>query len=315
MESLNLNALAGSLPTSNLASAEKELLNNFRAAALSITTLYRSSRTASKRAYNSGYAAACADLLQMIQQGVSDSETPPTIGRVMDWVEARLEAIRSREEEELEEDEENANKKDGQAGKLKTSTNIARANSAPVTSQQASREQASLAPSKLSQSITASTPSNAPPSTPPSPPATTARPLVPSAPPARTPKPRSFASSIQAKENPVSATTIPSATHPFPISPESPFTFTAFPPMPSSPGPNETLAIPLPLTVSAGAKRRHAMMVLADDPAAAAGAATAGAGSSRRRTRSTRGTHPNQHTQDAMDIEEDGRERKRIARR
>jgi hypothetical protein len=61
----------------------------------------------------------------------------------MDWVEARLEAIRSREEEELEEDEENANKKDGQAGKLKTSTNIARANSAPVTSQQASREQVS----------------------------------------------------------------------------------------------------------------------------------------------------------------------------
>jgi hypothetical protein len=30
MESLNLNALAGSLPNSNLANAEKELLNNFR---------------------------------------------------------------------------------------------------------------------------------------------------------------------------------------------------------------------------------------------------------------------------------------------
>ncbi|KAI0061387.1 hypothetical protein BV25DRAFT_1779381, partial [Artomyces pyxidatus] len=96
--SLNLNTLANSLPTSNLAGAEKELLNNFRAAALSITTLYRSSRTTSKRAYNSGYAAACHDLLQMIQQGVSDSETEggsgmPTIGRVMDWVEGRLEAI------------------------------------------------------------------------------------------------------------------------------------------------------------------------------------------------------------------------------
>ncbi|KAI0270436.1 hypothetical protein BC834DRAFT_783416, partial [Gloeopeniophorella convolvens] len=91
--SLNLNALAGSLPNSNLANAEKELLNNFRAAALSITNLYRSSRTTSKRSYNSGYAAACADLLQMIQQVVSDSETPPTIGRVMDWVEARLEAV------------------------------------------------------------------------------------------------------------------------------------------------------------------------------------------------------------------------------
>ncbi|KAI0248052.1 hypothetical protein BJV78DRAFT_1285092 [Lactifluus subvellereus] len=337
MESLNLNALAGSLPTSNLASAEKELLNNFRgkvlyvfpslshprrlthsviqAAALSITTLYRSSRTTSKRAYNSGYAAACADLLQMIQQGVSDSETPPTIGRVMDWVEARLEAVRAREEEELEEDEENANKRDGQASKLKASSNLARANSAPATQQQSPREQAPLAPSKLSQSITPTVAPNVPPSTPPSPPATTARPLPPSAPPIRAPKPRSFASPIQAKENPIAATTIPSAIHPFPISPESPFTFTAFPPMPSSPAPTETLAIPLPLTVSAGAKRRHAMMVLADDPATAAGAATTGAGSSRRRTRSTRGAYQNQHLQDAMDIEEDGRERKRVARR
>jgi len=55
------------------------------------------------------------------------------------------------------------------------------------------------------------------------------------------------------------------------------------------------------------------MMVLADDTAAAAvaGAAGATAGSSRRRTRSTRGAY----TQDAMDIEEDGRERKRVARR
>lgn len=58
-------------------------------------------------------------------------------------------------------------------------------------------------------------------------------------------------------------------------------------------------------------------MVLADDTAAAAAAGAAGAtaGSSRRRTRSTRGAYQNQHTQDAMDIEEDGRERKRVARR
>ena len=309
-----------------------------QAAALSITTLYRSSRTTSKRSYNSGYAAACADLLQMIQQGVSDSETPPTIGRVMDWVEARLEAVRAREEEELEEDEENANKKDGQTSKLKASSNLARANSAPAAQQQSTREQVSPsgplparfscadskfytlmqappAPSKLSQSITPTPAPNAPPSMPPSPPPTTARPLPISAPPTRAPKPRAFASPLQAKENPIAATTIPSAIHPFPISPESPFTFTAFPPMPSSPAPTETLAIPLPLTVSAGAKRRHAMMVLADDPASAAGAATAGAGSSRRRTRSTRGAHQNQHTQDAMEIEEDGRERKRVARR
>jgi hypothetical protein len=56
-------------------------------------------------------------------------------------------------------------------------------------------------------------------------------------------------------------------------------------------------------------------MVLSEDTASAGGAASAGAGSSRRRTRSTRGPHQNQHTQDAMDIEEDGRERKRVARR
>jgi len=56
------------------------------------------------------------------------------------------------------------------------------------------------------------------------------------------------------------------------------------------------------------------MMVLADDNTPTA-AASAGAGSSRRRTRSTRGVHQNQHTQDAMEIEEDGRERKRVARR
>ena len=42
MESLNLNALAGSLPTSNLANAEKELLNNFRGISLFFVALSRS---------------------------------------------------------------------------------------------------------------------------------------------------------------------------------------------------------------------------------------------------------------------------------
>lgn len=86
------------------------------AAALSITKLYRSSRTTSKRAYNAGYGAACQDLLTFIQQGVSASDLGSgplhgvdgggmTIGRVMDWTEARLEAIRTTEEEEEEEEE------------------------------------------------------------------------------------------------------------------------------------------------------------------------------------------------------------------
>nr|GAT55817.1 predicted protein [Mycena chlorophos] len=112
-ESLNLNSLASSLPSHSLnAHAEKALLDNFKAAALSITTLYRSSRTASKRAYNAGYAAACRDLMEMLQLGVSDSQvlvgksadSGMTVGRVMDWVEARLEAVKAREEEEDEEE-------------------------------------------------------------------------------------------------------------------------------------------------------------------------------------------------------------------
>ena len=136
---------------------------------------------------------------------------------------------------------------------------------------------------------------------------------------------RAFATPLQAKENPVTTATPTSAAliHPFPLSPDSPFTFTAFPPLPSSPPPTETtLSIPIPLTVSAGAKRRHAMMVLTDESASAppgtAGAGVgigAGAGSSRRRTRSTRGAHQNPHTQEAMDTDEDGRERNRVARR
>ena len=88
---------------------------------MSITTLYRSSRKNSKRAYNAGYAAACRDLLNFIQQGVSASDVGPspsndleggmTIGKVMDWTEARVDAIKAREEEE-EEDEEREKDKD-----------------------------------------------------------------------------------------------------------------------------------------------------------------------------------------------------------
>jgi len=114
MESLNLNTLANSLPNAQQ-NAEKELLNDFKAAALSITTLYRSSRKNSKRAYNAGYATACQDLLNFIQQGVSTSHIDPspshdmeggmTIGKVMDWTEARVDAIKAREEEEDEDEE------------------------------------------------------------------------------------------------------------------------------------------------------------------------------------------------------------------
>ncbi|KAF9049641.1 hypothetical protein BDZ89DRAFT_978079 [Hymenopellis radicata] len=104
MESIDLHTLASSLPNAHQ-NAEAELTNNFKAAALSITTLYRSSKEASKRAYSAGYTAACQDLMQMIQQGVSSDGNGMTVGRVMDWLDARLDAVKSREEEELEDEE------------------------------------------------------------------------------------------------------------------------------------------------------------------------------------------------------------------
>ncbi|TFY51914.1 hypothetical protein EVJ58_g10310, partial [Rhodofomes roseus] len=112
MESLNLNNLANSLPPSNLAKAEMDLTDDFKAAALSLTTLYRSSKRTSKRAYNTGYAAACQDMLVMIQQGVSAGDSSDSdgqgmaIGRIMDYIEARLEAIKSCEEEDDEDEKE-----------------------------------------------------------------------------------------------------------------------------------------------------------------------------------------------------------------
>lgn len=87
------------------------ITHSYLAAALSITTLYKSSLRTSKRAYNSGYVAACQDLLVMIQQGVSTGESSDidgngmSIGRIMDYLEARLEAIKSREAEEDEDEE------------------------------------------------------------------------------------------------------------------------------------------------------------------------------------------------------------------
>ncbi|KAL1739442.1 hypothetical protein HDZ31DRAFT_68931 [Schizophyllum fasciatum] len=124
----SLNTLASSLPSANQG-ADQALMNDFKAAALSITNFYRSSRAASARAYDSGYAAACHDIMRMIERGVSAdglptpmasnaagagaSANPMNVGRVMDWIEARLEALRAREEEEAEDDGRKDAKDDG----------------------------------------------------------------------------------------------------------------------------------------------------------------------------------------------------------
>ena len=73
---------------------------------MSITTLYRTSLNTSKQHYNAGYSAALRDLLVVIQQGVSvggagnDEDAGMSIGRIMDWIDARLDAIKAREDEE-----------------------------------------------------------------------------------------------------------------------------------------------------------------------------------------------------------------------
>ncbi|ESK85677.1 hypothetical protein Moror_9921 [Moniliophthora roreri MCA 2997] len=324
--SLNLNTLATSLPTP-YQNAETELVNNFKAAALSITTLFRSSRHASKRAYNAGYAAACNDLLMMIQQGVSVGgiDTPGsgasaesdgmTIGKVMDWIEARMEAIKAREEEEDEEEEREKERERGRSttGSAappapKPDVKVAKAPAAPSASIRTSREQNSTfqttsLPASRQQAGTSSQPSS------PSPPPAALRQNQ------RTTKQRATA---KADSNQLTPPALEFPSH------HQSLNFTT----PEMPSPPMTMSI---ADVAAGTKRRHAVMMMLDSPSSVSGGSSASSPASgpasaagfRRRTRSSRsnGNHiQNQnlslgHQPEAMDVEEDGRERKRVARR
>ena len=74
----------------------------------------------------------------MIQHGVSDHEDAAVhVGRVMDWLEARLDALKAREEEE-DEDEDRA------APSAKPTPTLVRASSAPAPAALASRDSVSL---------------------------------------------------------------------------------------------------------------------------------------------------------------------------
>ncbi|KAG7443765.1 uncharacterized protein BT62DRAFT_1078253 [Guyanagaster necrorhizus] len=312
MESLDLNTLAGSLPTAHQ-NAEAELLNSFKAAALSITTLYRSSRDASKRAYSAGYAAACQDLLAMIQRGVSVGGIEPgmsaesngmSIGRVMDWIDARLDAVKSRQEEEVEEEE-----KEKERGRKSVAT--APPSEAKVKAEP--KEQIPPMPTSNSPWPRVQRPSPQPstPSPPPPPPSTLRQ---------------TQRSTHRAKP-----------TSSFKGGGDSP---TISPPLRASDYPfnlvsDDTLSVPsFPVPdVVAGAKRRHAVMMMLDSSSSPVSTASttpssnhgSGSGGNRRRTRSTRSTASHLQNQnvnsiqlssEAMDIEDDnGRERKRVARR
>ncbi|KAI6118464.1 hypothetical protein F5141DRAFT_1024201 [Pisolithus sp. B1] len=333
MESLDLNGLAKSLPGSGLEKAEKDLLNNFKAAALSITTLYRSSRNASKRAYNAGYAAACQDLMMMIQQGVSVGGIAPstsdnplsgemTIGRILDWIEARMEAIKAREEEEDEDEEREKERDRTRAGPQTSRTDLNKDMSNVSVSSSSHPTTSSSKPSDLMSAPTPLTPhsptnSNLTHPTTPSPTIPTRSiPLF----------QRSIKSRLSSarKDIPIDTPSTPCLSTPLAATenvPRTPVFPSVHPPFPSIPQGD----------IAAGTKRRHTVMMMLDSAASptvvdvsssSAGTNTVSStqGNPRRRTRSQRSAHHAQGqvhatSTDSMDVEEDGRERKRVARR
>lgn len=265
-----------------------------------------------------------------------------TIGRIMDYIEARLEAIKSREEEE-DEDEEKERERERERERNCASGQVKAPSGTPSTSKPAapplrSREyvstcdstfrtlyplfsvQVSSAPmTPLTPTSLVSTSTHArPASTPPSPPSLY-RPLLPPQSLLRSSKSRLFAvSNANPKDSivspaaaPFSATLLPSTGDPS-VAIINPPTELAFPSMTPPVAPEAT-----------GTKRRHAAMT-----AESTGPSNPIQSVSvpRRRIRSSRtGTlntvrenydqNQSQASSDAMEVEEDGRERKRVARR
>ncbi|PPQ78567.1 hypothetical protein CVT25_011778 [Psilocybe cyanescens] len=363
MESLNLNTLVNSLPTTQQ-NAEKELLNDFKAAALSITTLYRSSRKNSKRAYNAGYAAACQDLLSFIQQGVSagdvgqspaDSSSHAvegggmTIGRVMDWTEARVDAIKAREEEE---DEDEEREKGGE--RAAAAVPASRAAPAPPVGGLKSSEGRKPVPvpssSRVKETIASLPTPNSPAShastQPPS------EPSSPSPPPSAT-LPRSGTRPSKSRPTPTKESSGPTMQPIHSLSSAHSHSHSHIhshlsDPFHSSTASSVSAYPETPIVIGAGTKRRHAVMRMLDSspptttisiggpsstvssPGGIGGnnmnyTGTTASSLSKRRTRSSRNLtqlqphNPNisviQMSPEAMDVEEDGRERKRVARR
>ncbi|QRV85633.1 hypothetical protein RhiJN_27683 [Ceratobasidium sp. AG-Ba] len=95
MDSLSL--LRECLPNAKLESSERDMSNDFKAAAQSLAAFYKSSKQTVKHAKDAGYAECLQDMLQFIQTGVSTDAGNDAMGvaRVMDWVEGQLERYRT----------------------------------------------------------------------------------------------------------------------------------------------------------------------------------------------------------------------------
>ena len=305
------------------------------AAALSITTLYRSSLDTSKQAYSAGYATCLLDVLHFVEAGVSVSGNAGeemTIGRVMDWVEARIEAIKSTEEEEEEEDriKEGPTKvvRETQKDEREKRTRKAGGGGAAAGSAKIHR--------RSKENIHEATPNSTaappiPPARPPSasPPAPSLSSPSPPPPPARpTRSKRGLKDLGPAAPCGSDALQLPLA---IPASAGFPFTFST------------DVVSPFPIT---GSKRRHAAMISESPASSSVAVSSPGqggghshahhyghsfAGGRRKRGRGARererdahhgqnanvnGSVQGQGYADAMEVEEDGgRERKRVMRR
>ncbi|KAF5326065.1 hypothetical protein D9611_000703 [Ephemerocybe angulata] len=322
MESLNLNTLVNSLPAQQ--NAEKELLNDFKAAALSITTLYRSSRKNAKRAYNTGYATACQDLLNFIQHGVAAVDGGGmTIGRVMDWTEARLDAIKSVEEDEDEDEE--REKERGRPGPSGAGVSTAAGAAASSKPEHARKPQPAggNAAASTSRIPSAALPTPCSPQTNSSSQHPPEQPSSPSPGHTRTLHSQSTSYPQQHRQNKVRTPSkpdslmIPFATQSSNGAASSGPTPTADPFNPTSP---LSMNVPdTPMMIGAGAKRRHAMMMMMEAGGSGAVPSPTTDVLQRRRTRSTR-NNQNVHvaggqSSEDMEVEDEGRERKRVARR
>ncbi|WVN87420.1 uncharacterized protein L203_102600 [Cryptococcus depauperatus CBS 7841] len=99
---MDLSNLKQTLPP-GFADAETVMGDKFRAAALSITNLYKSSLSVTQQAYNVGYTAALDDMLAMVQSSIGEGQdSAQALSRLMDWADARKAAISAFAAEEAE---------------------------------------------------------------------------------------------------------------------------------------------------------------------------------------------------------------------
>lgn len=274
----------------------------------------------------------------MIQQGVSTGESSETdgqgmavIGRIMDYIEARLEAIKSREEEEDEDEEKERERERGKpAPAAGPSTRPAPAPAVPAKSKEQVRNIVFLV---VSFSVYPSQQNAVAPPTPYTPPslAPTQPTISTNAPPSPSPLPSTLHRSAahhpslplplqRTSKSRLLAAKDPAASVPFTF--DAPSTAILTHPSLNLDPPSSTVE------TAVGSKRRHNVMMLDSfAPPATAEVASTGTGgpstpATRRRTRSARSAavsgavQDQNHSADAMDVEEEnGRERKRVARR